>query len=323
MQASSAFSTDMHDIIITGASGYIGRHAALYFAEKGLKVLGLSRHPVPALVHQNVSLAVVPGYAAPEWKGDALFTKHAVVIHTAARAHHPGEKDGMQARYRAENVDLTLRLARLAQREGCRRFIFISSIGAALAEKDLEAGKDRASLWRKHPYRISKLEAEEQLAHMRRETGFDVLSLRLPMVYGKNAPGNIQKLLTFIKHGMPLPLASVDNRRAFIAIDNVLDFLSLATSQQIIPPLCSIRDGDEISTPEFIRALAAALGLRAFLLPCPVMALKLLGHFTGRAEQIESLTESLSLDLRPVSEKTGWKPLFGTREGLMKAYAQQ
>lgn len=315
----------MGEIIITGGNGFIGHYLANFFAGQGFKVKALMRAPSDKPFYKNVTPVVIPAYADEGWGGDDVFSKDCIVIHTAGRAHHFGENAENIALYRNENVAFPLRIARLAHAGGARHFIFLSSIGAALLEHEISGGLPREKMWAHHPYRASKLDAEEKLTHLSRELGLKITSLRMPLVYGRGAPGNIQTLLSVLKRGLPLPLGSIKNQRAFLSIENVADFLlHISAKENSSAGIWAIRDADMPSTPAFIHALAAAAEYKKpFLFSCPVSLLKALGALTGRKGQVESLTESLVIDLAPVTEMLGWKPLFDTKTGLSRAFSSK
>jgi len=49
--------------------------------------------------------------------------------------------------------------------------------------------------------------------------------LRPPLVYGKGNKANFGLLLKLVKSGIPLPLASVRNRRSFVYVENLVDVI--------------------------------------------------------------------------------------------------
>jgi nucleoside-diphosphate-sugar epimerase len=309
----------MARILITGANGYMGRHLTEYFAEAGHDVIALMRRP-PKESFRNTTIisAVIRSYDRQEWEGDDLFDGLDVVIHTAGRAHHGHEKGRAAELQREANETLAVRIATLARQHGVKRFIFISSIGAALLEKEIGHGQTTLNeAWDKKPYRAAKLEAERRLMRLHQPGIFEVVILRLPMVYGKDAPGNPVTLLKWIGLGLPLPFAGIQNRRAFISIDTIKHFMNHILQQpEAAGGTWAVRDADEISTATFAWALAEAAGKKAHLFPCPSFLLALIA-----GSRAESLLESLHIDLAPAQQKLGWKPPFTTAEGLRKAYS--
>jgi nucleoside-diphosphate-sugar epimerase len=238
------------------------------------------------------------------------------VVHLASPALSPDEEDALP-RFREVNVECTRRLAQGASAAGVRKFIFLSSLkvhgerslGRPIREDDPRCPADA--------YAISKVEAEDALRDVSRETGLNVITLRPPAVYGPGARGNILRLLRLISRGIPLPLGSIANQRSLIYMDNLVDAI-IACIDATPRPHCTylVSDGEDVSTPDLVRRLAAALGVPARLVPCPVALLKLGARVMGRSADIGRLTESLQLDCSRIRDELGWKPPHSLAHGL-------
>ena len=145
--------------------------------------------------------------------------------------------------------------------------------------------------------------------------------LRPPLIYGPEAPGNFALLVKVIQRGLPLPLASVRNTRAFLYVGNLSDAirscLEASTANQ--GPY-EIADGPGVSTPDLIRELAGVLGRPARLWPCPLWTLRLAGRLSGRSMTVERLTESLDIDMSPLMQDLNWSPPWDLRAGLTASF---
>ncbi|MDD3182533.1 MAG: NAD-dependent epimerase/dehydratase family protein [Alphaproteobacteria bacterium] len=312
----------MNHILITGTNGYLGSHLARYLAQEGHSVVAVMRREDAnaQLHHPNIKIVLSQDII----KSDTLFANIQVVIHAAGRAHRRSKKGECQASlFRNDNVNLTLKIAKSAQKNGVRRMIFLSSIGAAILENDLATMTHPIEYyWNTCPYRTSKLVAEQELnAFAQQSPGFDVVNLRLPMVYGKNAPGNFQSLCTALQKHIPLPFASIKNKRAFVSIQTVCDFVTRCLDQPDAAGAWSLCDGNEISTPDFIRALAKAGGYpEPVLMPFPVWLMNVLGKMTGLEQTVESLVGSLHIDKTPLQKTFGWSPTKTIEELLYDSF---
>jgi UDP-glucose 4-epimerase len=117
-----------------------------------------------------------------------------------------------------------------------------------------------------------------------------------------------------------LPFASVQNRRAFLAVENLTSFvlhrLSHPTQTQF--EIFLVADNEQVSTPDFIGRLARAAGKpsRLFRMPRPLLGRLL--KLTGRKEIVDSLLGSLELDLSKANS-AGWRPPITLDEGLKRA----
>ena len=137
-----------------------------------------------------------------------------------------------------------------------------------------------------------------------------VVVLRPPLVYGPGVGGNFMRLLRLVDRALPLPLGAVRNLRSFIYLGNLVGAIRFALDgpQGIFLP----SDGEDLSTSDLVRRLAAALDRPARLVPVPISLLRFAGCVTGRSEAIARLVDSLRLDGRI----PGWTPPFGVDEGL-------
>ncbi|HEY5598250.1 MAG TPA: NAD-dependent epimerase/dehydratase family protein, partial [Kiloniellales bacterium] len=149
----------MKFVLVTGANGFVGRHACRHLVRSGFRVRGSVREdsPAPDQAVESVDYVVSgPIDEATDWC--ALLAGIDAVVHCAARVHVRRETaPNPLAAFRRVNVAGTERLARQAALIGVRRVVLISSIGAAVAEA-YRAGAPRPT-----SYQISKLEGERAL----------------------------------------------------------------------------------------------------------------------------------------------------------------
>lgn len=278
-------------VLVTGASGFVGRHLV----------------PVLLADHEVVAAVRAPGRApegcaemvvgdidgSTDWS-DALVGVEAVV-HLAARVHVMEESaaDPLAA-YRAVNRDGTLALTQAAAAAGVRRFVFMSSIkvngestaGEPLARDSVPAPRD--------PYGVSKLEAEVALRRIVRDTVMDVVVLRPPVIYGSGVGGNIRRIANAVRWGVPLPLASVHNRRTMLSIENLVVAIRASIGMARAPDAAVLLgDEDPVSTPQLVRWLAEGMGVKARMLPVPIALLRIGGGLARRKGEIDRLTQDL------------------------------
>ena len=213
-----------------------------------------------------------------------------VVVHLANIAHSRAPESEL----RRVNVEGTLERAREAAAAGARRFVYLSSSLAVDAT-------DR--------YGRSKLAAERGLAGI---GGIEVVILRPPLVYGPRVKANFLTLMRAVARGLPLPLASVDNRRSVVFVGNLVDavILCLAAPQAAGRNL-GVSDGASVSMPELCRRMGEALGRPARLFPFPPALLE-------RLPVLRKLAQSLEVDDSALRGVLGWRPPFTLEEGLRR-----
>jgi nucleoside-diphosphate-sugar epimerase len=248
--------------------------------------------------------------------------KHALagvdtVIHLAARVHIMDDtSNDPLSEFRRVNVAGTARLACEAAKAGVNRFVFISSVKVH-GEESLSPYTTCSPLLPSDFYGVSKWEAEQSLRNIEAETGLEVVVVRPPLVYGPGVKANFLTIMKIVSRGIPLPLASISNRRSLIYVGNLVDALTACA----IHPAASaqtylVSDDDDISMPELVRRTAATLGVPARLFKVPVALMRLAGKMTGKSDVVNRLTGSLTVDCSKIKQELNWKPPFTMKEGL-------
>jgi len=126
-------------------------------------------------------------------------------------------------------------------------------------------------------------------------------------------------MLRVLAKGVPLPLASARNLRSLVHVGNLGDALIVcATHPAAAGRTYLVSDGEDISTPELLRKLGAALGRPARLFHCPPALLKFAGRLTGRSAQIERLLGSLQIDSAKIRRELGWHPPYTLQQRLQE-----
>lgn len=259
---------------------------------------------------------------SPEDETRDALQEVSAVVHLAARVHvMADDAEDPLREFRRVNCNWTERLARAAALQGARRFVYLSSIkvngernARPFTEQDLPNPQD--------PYGISKWEAEQALARVSSQTGLEIVMLRSPLVYGPGVGGNVLQLLHAILRGIPLPLASVHNRRSLIYLGNLVDALTCCVKDvRAAGQSYLVSDGEDLSTPELIRRLAQALELPARLWPVPLSVLRWIGLVAGKQAMIDRLLGSLQVDSSKIRKELDWHPPYSVGQGFAETAA--
>ena len=298
----------MTRVLVTGASGFVGRATVKALAQRGFAVRAglrnLPRLPLPA----GIEITELPDLASEfEWK--PLLEGVDLAIHLAAIADAGAANPELHDRV---NRRATERLALAAAASGISRLVFISSIRAqsgpsadhALTERDVPAPSDA--------YGRSKLAAEAAV----RASGVPSSILRPVSLYGPGVKGNFALLLRAAESRWPLPIKDFVNRRSLLGIDNLVSAIEFALSASaamgetfiVADPGIPPRLADVMAT------LREAQGRRPMILPMSK-------HLVEKPMRLfrRDLWERLGGNLRADPGKllaAGWQPLHDTRQGL-------
>jgi nucleoside-diphosphate-sugar epimerase len=164
-------------------------------------------------------------------------------------------------------------------------------------------------------YGVSKLEAENMLR--KTPTGMQTVVLRPPLIYGAGVKGNFLRLMRAVERGLPLPLASIRNRRSLTSLNNLIDaIIACLDHPAAAGQTYLVADDRGIATPELVRAIATAMQKPACLLPFPPALLRLGAAALGRSAAAARLTGSLEIDSSKLRRELGWQPGETLAQGL-------
>lgn len=243
------------------------------------------------------------------------------VIHTAARVHIMNEKaEDPLFEFRKTNVEGTLHLAKQAAKLGIKRFIFISSIkvnGESTLTNQAFLADDCPNP--QDPYAVSKLEAEQGLQLIAKETGMELVIIRPPLIYGPGVKGNFQRIIRLILCGFPLPLGAIKNKRSFVSLNNLADLIKVCLKHpKAANQIFLVSDGHDLSTTELLYNIAQAINKSLWLLPIPESVLKFVGYLLGKKEVFERLCGSLQVDISKTCELLDWQPKTDSENDLKR-----
>jgi len=271
---------------VTGATGFVGRRLAARL-----------RGPV-------ARLALGPDdwrtrIAATEWRG-------ACIYHLAARVHEARARDDD---FERDNVGKTVALAEAAAAGGAARLVFLSTIKVNGEEtRDRPFGPaDAASP--EDAYSLSKWKAERALAEVSRASGMSVVVVRSPLVIGPGARANLLALLRMAASRMPLPFASLRNRRTFVGVHDLATLLELCGNvPQASGKTFLVGHPEPMSTPQLLGAIRAAWNRPAGLFAMSPGVLEGAAALVAARKKMYRLTRSLEVDVSEAMRDLAWTP---------------
>ena len=279
----------MKHILITGASGFIGKRFLEYNQEK---------FEIQTVSLQNIDVAKID------------FIKIDAVVHLAGKAHQM-EKINDEI-YFDVNYKLTKNLADAAKQAGVRHFIFMSSIKVFSESSNGIINEKSICNPINDPYGQSKLKAEQYLQSIEDEN-FTVSIIRPPLVYGKGVKGNLIKFLELANKPFPLPFKNLKNKRSMVFIDNLIELINCVIGKKL-SGIFLAGDENPISTEKLISEIRFNLDKNANLFEMPSFLLKILKKY--KPELVSRLFGSFEIDTTNTNQRLNFKPPYTTEQGI-------
>ena len=288
------------NIIITGATGFVGKNLSKFLKEKGHHISPLSLRKAWEL-DQNAE----------------------AIIHLAGKAHDT-KNTSAEKEYFEINTELTKKLFEEFLKTPAQDFIYFSSVKATADTVEGFLDENHTSN-PQTPYGKSKLEAEEFLLSQKLPENKRLFIIRPCMIHGPGNKGNLNLLYKFVQKGIPYPLAAFENKRSFLSIDN-LNFLILEmlSNKNVGSGIYNFADDEVLSTNELVKLIANTSGKKEKLWKISsklISATAKMGDVMKlplNSERLKKLTENywvsnqkiknaLGIDQLPVSAREGLK----------------
>jgi nucleoside-diphosphate-sugar epimerase len=294
-------------VAVTGANGFIGRHACRALRNAGHMVTAVIRCPeVTELDGASRVVHVVDGAQETDWR-EALGDNE-VVLHLA----WPGGGEQESAMHG------TLALARAAATQTVKRFVFTSTIkvnGEATTTTPFRPDTEPQPT---STYGKMKLQTEIGLQAITEELGLPVTIVRPSAVYGPGGHGNIYLLIKLMMRmpGWTLPFAGIENRRALIYGGNLASALVRCVEETgDASHLFLLHDGERVTTSQLCQLILTSLTKSPRLAP-DLFGLVRVVAFLAAPDIARRLYGSLEIDDNGINEALGWTPPFSTAEGI-------
>lgn len=288
-------------ILVTGATGFIGRHLVRHVLENtncDLTVL-INGHTSPPEGWKRESRIKVREVGPLETAADIndLAAEASSIVHLAGLAHARGSS-ATQAAFISANVTVTERLVAASRSGGVRAFINMSSLAAITSNASTATITDETNEGAHSFYGQSKLQAEKLVQELA-DRGIFAISLRPPIVVGPDARGNWGALQRLASLAVPLPFANIRNRRSMIDVHSLISAITkLATKEWPASKSGSycIADQEILSLADIVTALREGMRISTRLFSLPHNALRLPLRMAGKQHMAAGLFSDLVVD---------------------------
>lgn len=315
-------------VLVTGASGFVGRALCSELRSRGRRVRAAARHAAAGPWDEVVALDLAQG-TLPRSLTDGVDT----VFHLAARVHARACSAEEEAEHYRVNLEGTRRLVDHVGGSEVRRFVFFSTVkaaadpGQARGDEDLDAPPDTA-------YGRSKRAAERLVLAAGAGEELHAAVLRLTPVYGAGSKGELRRMLEAVAARRVPPLPEVGNRRSLVHVGDVVAAALLAAQRpEAAGRTYIVEDGQAYSTRRIYDAMRRALGRPAPRWQVPVGVLRLaarggdlVGALSGREPPFDSaalhrLLGSAWYSSARLQRELGWVPRCTLEEALPEMVA--
>lgn len=293
-------------VLISGIKGFVGSYLQSWLLEKRHEIWGISRNAT-GISQSSWEYVLEHGHSSAVW------------IHLAGKAHDVhGSADA--AAYDAANFELTCRFFDAFCKSEAEVFIFMSSVKAA-ADQVTGVLKETTEPAPKTPYGISKLKAEKYLLE-RHPEGKKVYIIRPCMIHGPGNKGNLNLLFKLVQKGIPWPLASFENKRSFLSIDNLCAVIEKLLHGQVESGIYQLADDEALSTNDLIGLMGEVMGRKVKLWrlsPAVIRVIARAGDLLRlplNSSRLQKLTESYVVDNQKIKSALQLELPVKARSGI-------
>jgi len=215
----------MLNVLVTGATGFVGQHLIEYLKLNGYNIKAISRNLILGVD------TVICDFLKDDIPDNALKGID-IVFHLAGYAHDLKSESGIEQTYQKINVDITAKLLSLSVKNNVKKFIFVSSVKAGGVSRQGKCATEKSLSEPDGVYGKTKREAELKILETGRESSMHVSILRPALIYGPKVKGNLQLMMQGIKKGWFPPLPEIGNRRSMIHVDDIVRALLLLANNK-------------------------------------------------------------------------------------------
>jgi len=286
------------NVLLTGSNGFLG---------KTIVEILQKEHQVSTLARSSGQYQLSLDKQVPDFK-----EIYNLIIHSAGKAHSVPKTEEEIIQFFNVNVTGTLNLLQALENTAIpEQFVFISSVSVY----GRETGKnidENYSLDAKDPYGLSKIEAEKIVINWCKRHNVICTILRLPLLVGKNPPGNLGAMIRAIKRGYYFNIGKGEARKSMVLCNDVALFIPIVSK---VGGIYNLTDGYHPSFKDLSSVISKQKNKK---LPfnLPLLVARLLGYvgdFLGNkapinSSKIKKITCDLTFDDSKARKLLNWNP---------------
>jgi nucleoside-diphosphate-sugar epimerase len=287
-------------ILVTGSNGFLGHYVCEAFNKKKIVYDTIGRNSANNVI-----------FDFEKDKNLILSNQYSSVVHIAGKAHFVPKNEADIDSFHNVNAEGTrILLKALENQTNLTQFVFISSVAVyGLSEGNLI--NENYELKAKDPYGLSKIQAEKFITDWCKNKGITYYILRLPLIVGNKAPGNLGAMLNGIKNYRYARIGDGIAKKSMVLAKDIAD---LITSIEGESGIYNLTDGYHPSVKELEVKISKFYNKKIIAIPNIIaIILAKLGDFMGNKAPINSLklkkiTATLTFSDEEARKKLKWNP---------------
>ena len=290
-------------VAITGSSGFIGKRLVNALSNSTNQLKLMVRNIDPKVSHKQIQCDLISKKIPQDF-----FSGVDIVYHLAGCAHNSNNNIDKDY-YHKINVAASVKLVELAIYYKVKKFIFVSSVKASgnhsNANYITELDKFSPEDW----YGKTKLEAENKLLKLAKNTKTNVVIIRPALVYGPEVKGNLRVMLSAIQKGWFPPLPKINNSRSMVHVDDVVRAITfLAKDDRANGEIFIVSDGIDYSSRDVYEIMCNILNVKIPRWSVPSIFFKILARINSNLKfKVEKLFDTEKYSSEKL-KSLGYKP---------------
>jgi len=287
-------------IILTGSSGFLGAYIKSELEKQDFNIITLGRKDCDIDFDLSKGIPNIP-------KGIDF------VIHAAGKAHSLPKTEKEKALFFQTNYNGTLNLLDGIKHSGSeiKSIIFISSV-SVYGINEGENIDESYPLLATDPYGKSKIMAEAAITQYCKTDSINNSILRLPLIAGKNPPGNLGAMIRALKKGMYLSIGNAEAKKSMVLAEDVASLIPELFNKSGI---YNLTDGYHPSFKELETSISFHLNKRNPLKINQSLAnlMAKTGNLLGKkspfnTKKLKKIQSTLTFSDEKARKELGWKP---------------